>query len=224
MKENKKNSLVSFQNFLDQEKQKQYFQKLMQLLAKEYKNEVVFPKKEEIFRSLKLCNFSNLKLVIVGQDPYHDFNQADGLAFSTRLAKLPPSLKNIFSEIKASYPNFNKTNGNLENWAKQGVLLQNLVLSVRKSQPGSHYFLNWDQFSINLFKFIVENRENIIFLLLGKKAQTILKHVDLSQQKVFALSHPSPFSFQKSLKNSNVFKQINDFLEQINKDPINWNL
>lgn len=136
------NKLVDFASFLKQEQDKEYFKNINKQLNLEYKNYQIYPQKEDLFKSIKLCDFNNLKVVIVGQDPYHGANQADGLAFSTKNKILPPSLKNIFKEIKKDYPSFNKQDGNLENWAKQGILLQNVVLSVRESQPSSHYFLN----------------------------------------------------------------------------------
>lgn len=215
---------MNFASFLKQEKEKDYFKNIMKQLNFEYKNYQIFPKKEELFKSIQLCDFDNLKVVIIGQDPYHGVDQADGLAFSTKNKILPPSLKNIFKEISRDYPSFSKQNGNLENWAKQGVLLQNVVLSVRQSQPTSHYFLNWEQFSLNLLNFICDNKEKIVFLLLGKKAQEIASKLDLSKQKVFRLSHPSPFSNKISFENSHIFKQINEYLISINKQIIDWTL
>ncbi|WP_215739843.1 uracil-DNA glycosylase [Mesomycoplasma hyorhinis] len=218
------NKLVDFASFLKQEQDKEYFKNINKQLNLEYKNYQIYPQKEDLFKSIKLCDFNNLKVVIVGQDPYHGANQADGLTFSTKNKILPPSLKNIFKEIKKDYPSFNKQDGNLENWAKQGILLQNVVLSVRESQPSSHYFLNWDIFSLNLFKFICQHKKDIVFILLGKKAQSIAEQLDLSKQKVFNLSHPSPFSYRISFENSQIFKKINIFLLSINKEVINWNV
>lgn len=215
---------LSFESFFRSETKKTYFHELMKKLEIEYKNYQVFPKKGDLFNAIKITDFDNLKIVIIGQDPYHQEGQADGLAFSTKAKILPPSLKNLFEEIKNSYPDFSKKDGNLKNWAKQGVLLLNIVLSVRKSSPNSHANIGWEIFSHNLIKFIVENKVDIIFLLLGQKAKTSVENVNFEKQKVFFYSHPSPFSFAKSLKHSDVFKKINIFLKQKNQSEINWNL
>lgn len=217
-------SKLSFESFFYNESKKAYFQKLMEKLDEEYEKYQVFPNKKDLFRAIELTNFATLKIVIIGQDPYHRKGQADGLAFSTRTKILPPSLRNLFLEIKNAYPNFSKENGNLENWAKQGVLLLNHVLTVRKSSPNSHKNIGWEAFSSNLINFIVKNKVDIVFLLLGKKAKLAVKNINLEKQKVFAYSHPLPFSFAKSLKNSMVFRKINDFLKEKKRLEINWNL
>ncbi|WDV48747.1 uracil-DNA glycosylase [Mesomycoplasma ovipneumoniae] len=217
-------SSLTFSTFLEQERNKTYFQQLEKTLEIEYKNYQIYPQKQDLFRAIELTSLEKLKIVIVGQDPYHQKGQADGLAFSSRAKILPPSLKNIFSEIKKSYPNFSKTDGNLQNWAKQGVLLLNTVLSVRESSPNSHEKIGWQTFSLNLINFIVANKKDIVFLILGQKAKTCLKNVDFSVQKVFFYSHPSPLGFWRSLENSRVFEKINDFLKLKNKEQINWNL
>ncbi|MBG0730585.1 uracil-DNA glycosylase [Mycoplasma sp. 'Moose RK'] len=214
---------IDFKYFMEKEIKKPYFQLLKQKLEQEYKNFQVFPEKKDLFRAIKLTKFEDLKLVILGQDPYHQDGQADGLAFSTRSKKLPPSLLNLFSEIKNSYPNFTKTDGDLQNWAKQGVLLLNTVLSVRKSQPNSHENIGWKIFSNNLINFIVENKTDVVFLLLGQKAKSTVENINLENQKVFIYSHPSPFSFANSLKNSGVFRKINEFLRSKSQTEINWN-
>ncbi|ATP59511.1 uracil-DNA glycosylase [Mesomycoplasma dispar] len=215
---------LSFERFFSDEIKKPYFQQLKKTLNYEYANYQVFPEKKDLFRAIQLTNFDSLKIVILGQDPYHQKGQADGLAFSTRAKILPPSLKNLFLEIKNVYPNFSKTDGNLENWAKQGVLLLNTVLSVRESSPNSHENIGWKTFTFNLINFIVENKVDIVFLLLGQKAKLSVANVSLEKQKVFFYSHPSPFSFANSLKNSGVFQKINKFLKEKNRGEINWNL
>ncbi|WP_258556639.1 uracil-DNA glycosylase [Mesomycoplasma hyopneumoniae] len=141
----------------------------MEKLDEEYEKYQVFPNKKDLFRAIELTNFATLKIVIIGQDPYHRKGQADGLAFSTRTKILPPSLRNLFLEIKNAYPNFSKENGNLENWAKQGVLLLNHVLTVRKSSPNSHKNIGWEVFSSNLINFIVKNKVDIVFYYWVKK-------------------------------------------------------
>ncbi|UWD33887.1 uracil-DNA glycosylase [Mesomycoplasma molare] len=209
--------------FLDKERRKKYFMKLSYFLEKEYKNKKIYPNKIDIFKALEVTNFENLKLVIIGQDPYHTKDVADGLAFSSKINKIPPSLKNIFKEVKNSYPNFKVTrNPSLEDWSKQGILLWNMVLTVEESKPGSHYDKGWEQFSINFLNFLIEKEEKIIFLLLGNKAQKLKNIIDLKSQIILEYSHPSPFSYSKSFKNSKVFKKINILLKNMKKEEINW--
>ncbi|VEU59231.1 uracil-DNA glycosylase [Mesomycoplasma neurolyticum] len=208
--------------FLKNEFQQEYFINLKKFLNNEYKNKIIFPQKKDIFNFLKLTDFNSLKVVIIGQDPYHGENEAHGLAFSTLNRKLPPSLKNIYLEIQKDYPNFNKINGDLSSWAKQGVLLLNRILTVQKDKPMSHADIGWENFSFNLLSFINNNYNNVIFLLLGKKAQEIQKKLILNKQIVINLSHPSPFSYSLSFKNSRIFKKINQTLKKMNKNEIIW--
>ncbi|WP_211246929.1 uracil-DNA glycosylase [[Mycoplasma] collis] len=213
---------LKINKFLKNEFNKDYFKRLNIFLDNEYLNKIIYPKRDEIFNFLKLTNFNDLKIVIIGQDPYHGENEAHGLAFSTLNKKLPPSLKNIYIEIKKSFPSFVNSNGNLEHWSKQGILLLNRILTVQKDKPLSHKEIGWETFSLNLLKFISQEFNNIIFLLLGKKAQEIKNKVNLENQIILELSHPSPFSYRISFKDSGIFKKINEFLVDLKKDKIKW--
>lgn len=215
------NKLVSFSDFINLEKTKPYFLDLLAKVNELYKNGEVFPSKSDLFNSLKFCKFENLKVVILGQDPYHTPKMADGLAFSTQNKILPPSLKNIFKELDSCF-SCKKSDGDLKEWAKQGVFLHNIVLTVEKGKPNSHSNLGWQDFTKNLLNFIVENKKNVVFLLLGKNAFEMCKNIDLSNQKVFALSHPSPYSAHISFLGSKIFIEINEFLKSQLIKPINW--
>ncbi|WGI37047.1 uracil-DNA glycosylase [Mesomycoplasma lagogenitalium] len=209
-------------DFLTSEKNKNYYIDLMNYLKKQKETKIIFPAVKDIYKSLKITDFQNLKLIIIGQDPYHGENEADGLAFSTQNSKLPPSLLNIYKEIKRDYPNFQKQDGKLDEWAKQGVLLLNRVLTVEKDKPNSHANQGWEIFTSNFLKFINQNYSNLIFLLLGKKAQSIINEIDLSKQIIINLSHPSPFSYHISFQNSHAFFKINQILKKLNKREIKW--
>lgn len=215
------NKLITFSDFIDLEKKKNYFITLLKKVKESYENNEIFPSQNNLFNSIKFCKFPNLKVVILGQDPYHTPNMADGLAFSTQNKILPPSLKNIFKELENCF-SCKKNDGNLKNWAKQGVLLHNIVLTVEKGKPNSHSDLGWQEFTKNLLNFIVKNKKNVVFLLLGKHAYEMCKNIDFSNQKVFSLSHPSPFSAHISFLGSKVFVDINKFLKSKLIEPIDW--
>ncbi|MBN3534365.1 uracil-DNA glycosylase [Mycoplasma procyoni] len=213
----------TMQDFLEQEYAKKYFIDLLAQINQIRLKHTVFPLQKDLLRVFEVTNFDDLKVVVIGQDPYHQPNQADGLAFSSQDTKLPKSLFNIYKEIKKDYSDFSKKDADLSNWAKQGVLLLNRVMSVSESQPGSHYKLGWEVFTKAVLDFIVQNQNNTIFLLLGAKAQEIEKEIDLSNQIIIKLSHPSPLSYRRSFENSRVFKKINEILEQNNREIIDWN-
>lgn len=185
----------------------------------------IYPKKELIFNAFNYFNFKDLKVVIIGQDPYHQPNQANGLCFSVNdNIKIPPSLKNIFKEIYNNYnlelPNL--TNGNLEYLAKQGVLLLNNTLTVRHSTPNSHLQI-WKGFSNEIINYILQNNDNIVFLLWGNNAKKILKNKDIKNNYILDAHHPSPLSANKGGWFGNQhFTKTNDILEKYNKEKITW--
>ncbi len=181
----------------------------------------VWPKKENIFRSLQLCPISKTKIVILGQDPYYQPNVADGLAFSTKSSNTPASLKNIFDEIKSEYPNSSFKSNSLESWSNQGVLLLNTSLTVIENKPLSHEH-EWIWFINELINIINNNCKDIIFMLWGLKAQNWSKIIN-NNHIILSTSHPSPFSVDKGFKGSNIFKHANEILFKLNKKPINWN-
>ena len=215
----------SWQPFFDGEIQKDYFQKLMQEVENEYNSSVCFPPKQLIFNAFEKCNLNDLKVVIIGQDPYHGKGEANGLCFSVNEGvKIPPSLKNIFAEINADFDAvFLPTNGNLERWAKQGMLLLNASLTVRKDEANSHKHLKWNVFTDNLINYLSDNCENIVFLLWGSFAQK--KGIKINREKhlVLECGHPSPLSANRGFWFGNKhFSQTNDYLKSNGKTPIEW--
>lgn len=185
---------------------------------------IIFPKRENIFRSLQLVQPDEVKVVILGQDPYHNFNQADGLAFSvSNFQSLPPSLRNIFIEIENDLNIKIEKKGDLENIAKQGVLLLNSILTVEKNNPGSHKNIGWEK----LTDIIISSLSligNIVFILWGNFAKKKSNLIDNNINLVINSSHPSPFSAHKGFFGSKPFSKCNDYLISKGKEPIKWNL
>lgn len=215
----------SWQPFFDGEIKKDYFLKLMQEVENEYNTSVCFPPKQLIFNAFEKCNLNDLKVVIIGQDPYHGEGEANGLCFSVNEGvKIPPSLKNIFAEINADFDAvFLPTNGNLERWAKQGMLLLNASLTVRKDEANSHKHLKWNVFTDSLINYLSDNCENIVFLLWGSFAQK--KGIKINREKhlVLECGHPSPLSANRGFWFGNKhFSQTNDYLKSNGKTPIEW--
>lgn len=215
----------SWKPFFGTETQKEYFLKLMQDVENEYNTTICFPPKELIFHAFSTCKLSDLKVVIIGQDPYHGEGEANGLCFSVNEGvKIPPSLKNIFTEINSDFDSiFLPTNGNLERWAAQGILLLNAGLTVRKDEANSHKHLKWSLFTDNLINYISNNYENIIFMLWGSFAQK--KGIKINREKhlVLETGHPSPLSANRGFWFGNKhFSQANDYLKAVGKNEIDW--
>ncbi|WP_185857850.1 uracil-DNA glycosylase [Blattabacterium cuenoti] len=214
-------------NFLlKDEYHKPYFIKLLKTLKIEYHHFICFPKQENIFSCLKYCSFQKLKVVILGQDPYYKDHQADGLCFSVSDGiPFPPSLKNIFIEVNHSL-NLEKKfpySGSLIHWAKQGVLLLNSILTVRKGVPMSHKNIGWEFFTDQIIRTVSNRKQNIVFLLWGKYAQKKISLINfLHNHYVLQTSHPSPFSAHMGFLGSKHFKKTNDFLKRIGKKTIFW--
>ncbi|WP_185868922.1 uracil-DNA glycosylase [Blattabacterium cuenoti] len=210
--------------FLKEEYKKPYFIRLIKLIQKEYDNFICFPKKENIFSSIRYCPFQKLKVVILGQDPYYKENQADGLCFSVPNGiPFPPSLRNIFVEIKNCFNCSIPSSGSLIHWAQQGVLLLNSILTVRKGDPGSHKNIGWEFFTDQIIKFISNNRKNIVFLLWGKYAHKKIFLINpFNNHFILKTSHPSPFSVHMGFFGSQHFLQTNEFLDKKGKKPIIW--
>lgn len=197
---------------------------IQNLINKAYNTtENILPKRENLFKALKLCPLSKTKVVIFGQDPYYTKDVADGLAFSTTSYKTPLSLQNIFKQIKTEYPNCKFKSNNLSTWAKQGVLLLNSCLTVIENKPLSHSELGWDKFIISIINLINENLENIVFVLWGNNAKKLINLIDQKKHFILFSAHPSPLSANKGFFGNNHFKKINQFLIKINKTPIDWN-
>jgi uracil-DNA glycosylase len=214
-----------WQSILANEIQKSYFKDLIQLVEEEYQRHTCFPPKELIFNAFNACVFDNLKVVIIGQDPYHGEGEANGLCFSVDDGvKIPPSLKNIFTEIDREYDRvFFPASGNLAHWAKQGVLLLNASLTVRKDQANSHKHLKWNLFTDAVIENISNQKDNIVFLLWGSFAHKKGSKIDREKHLVLETGHPSPLSANRGFWfGNNHFKMVNDFLVSKGKDPINW--
>lgn len=195
------------------------------ILNEKEKGKIVYPSGNLIYNAFKLTPFSKLKVIILGQDPYHGKGQAHGLSFSVPFGiKPPPSLKNIFKELKSDL-NFNIPNhGNLENWAKQGVLLLNAILTVNASEPASHKKSGWEDFTDFVIQKISDNSENKVFLLWGKFAQEKSKFIDNSKHLILKAQHPSPFSAHNGFFGCKHFSQTNDYLKKHGQAPINWQI
>ncbi len=212
--------------FFKKEKKKKYFLKIINFLKQEYhKKKIIYPAKKNIFQIFKLIKFNKIKVVILGQDPYCNKNQAHGLAFSVlpKIKKLPPSIINIYKELKNEFSWFKKPkNGYLINWVKQGVFLFNTILTVEKNLPCSHKNIGWEIFSNNIIKYINLYLQNIVFILWGKYAQKKIQFINKKKHLILTSSHPSPLSFNKGFLGCNHFKKTNIFLKKNNINPINW--
>ncbi len=203
-------------------KNTEYFTTLWEKVKEEYQTTKCFPPKNQIFRAIELTPFEEVKVVIIGQDPYHNDNQANGLCFSVSdKVKAPPSLKNIFKELEDDL-GIKKTSNELEMWAKQGVLLLNATLTVRAHEANSHKDLGWEQFTDFIIKEISDKKENVVFVLWGAFAQKKAGLIDASKHFIIQSAHPSPFSVHKGFFGSRPFSKINQFLEEKGKEPINW--
>lgn len=219
----------SWQNHLAAEFQKPYFLELMQQVEQEYNTTTCFPKKELIFNAFEKCSFQDLKVVIIGQDPYHgEVNgkcEANGLCFSVDDGiPIPPSLKNIFAEINSEFDRiFVPTSGNLERWAEQGILLLNAGLSVRKDNANSHKHLKWNLFTDAVIKKISDEKENVVFLLWGGFAQKKGLKIDRTKHLVLESGHPSPLSANRGYWFGNKhFTKTNAYLNSKGIPEINW--
>lgn len=215
---------MTWDDLIKQELEKPYFNDLVAFLKDEDAHHVVLPPKEKRLSCFKLTPYEDVKVVIIGQDPYHNINQAHGLAFSVENEDYPPSLKNIYkelvSDLNISYP---KT-GNLSNWAKQGVLLLNTVLTVRLHEPLSHQKKGWETFTLEAVKKVNEKESPVVFILWGNHAKSFMKYIDLNKHHVISSVHPSPLSASRGFFGSKPFSKTNHFLEKEGLKPIDWNL
>ena len=203
-------------------KNTEYFKNLWQKVEEEYSNEKCFPPKEQIFRALDLTPFDNIKVVIIGQDPYHNDDQANGLCFSVfEKVKTPPSLKNIFKELKDDL-GIERSRQELDDWAEQGVLLLNATLTVKAHSPNSHKDLGWEKFTNFIIQEISDKKENVVFVLWGAFAQKKEELINSSKHFIVKSAHPSPFSVYRGFYGSKPFSQINDYLKSKNKETISW--
>lgn len=214
----------SWKKHLSSEFDKSYFPQLTSFVKEEYQRETVYPAPKNIFRAFELCPFDEVKVVILGQDPYHGQGQANGLCFAVNDGvTLPPSLKNIFKEIENDLgKKLVNTSGDLTRWATQGVLLLNATLTVRAASAGSHQGKGWEQFTDRVIKELSDNREGLVFILWGNYARTKGVHIDRTKHLVLESAHPSPFSAYSGFFGSKPFSKTNAYLTAHGKQPIDW--
>lgn len=211
-------------NVLSGEFEKEYYLKIREILKKEYFACTVFPPMNDIFNALKYTPYSKTKVVIIGQDPYHEIGQAHGLSFSVRRGvKIPPSLVNIYKELNSDIGMKIPTHGELTSWAKQGVLLLNATLTVREGQANSHREIGWSIFTDEVIKKLATSNEPIVFILWGANARSKKKYITNKNHLVIESAHPSPLSAYNGFFGSKPFSRANSFLVANGKEPINWN-
>lgn len=208
---------------LTDELTQEYIPILEKSIENKYLNQTVYPPKENVFTAFNLCPLKKVKVVILGQDPYHGLNQAHGLSFSVPAdQKIPPSLQNIYKEIKNDIGSLKQTTGNLESWAKQGVLLLNATLTVAAGTPGSHQGLGWEQFTDAAIRKISDEKQDVVFLLWGRYAMAKESLIDQSKHLVLKAPHPSPFSAYTGFFGCRHFSQSNKYLEKTGQNAIDW--
>lgn len=199
-----------------------YFSNLWKSVKQEYASGKCFPPKEQIFRAIELTSFEDIQVVIIGQDPYHNDFQANGLCFSVSdKVPAPPSLKNIFKELEDDL-GIKKTSNELDSWARQGVLLLNATLTVRAHSPNSHQALGWERFTDFIIQQISAQKEGVVFVLWGAFAQKKEAYIDTAKHFVIKSAHPSPFSVHRGFFGSRPFSKINEYLKSKNKKEISW--
>lgn len=211
-------------DFLKTEFTSDYYIQLSKTLAEEYENYVCYPSNDNIFNAFKLCKFPDLKVVILGQDPYHNFGEANGLAFSVQQGiKIPSSLRNIFKELQSDLGCSIPLHGNLTKWAKQGVLLLNATLTVRENNPNSHQNIGWEMFTDHVIDYLNSYPDPLVYILWGNNARKKKKMID---EKHFIIEsyHPSGLSASRGFFGSKPFSKANNYLSMLNKEQINWQL
>ncbi|MFY4795902.1 uracil-DNA glycosylase [Aliarcobacter butzleri] len=215
---------MTWKNIIENEQQKPYYEKLKEEIDKRYENSIVFPEEQNIFKAFSLTKFEDLKVVILGQDPYHGIGQAQGLSFSTPSnIKNPPSMVNILKEINDDLGKKSVCeDGDLTPWAKQGIMLLNTILTVEQGLAKSHHNLGWEIFTDNIIKYISDNKENVIFLLWGSPAISKTKLIDKNKHFILTAPHPSPLSVYRGFYGCKHFSKTNEILKKLNKEEIIW--
>lgn len=218
---------MTWSDILAEEKQKPYFKQILDFLANETSSgKVIFPLKENIFNAFKYTELDNLKIVILGQDPYHNYNQAHGLAFSVQKEiDVPPSLRNMYKELSNSLEGFDiPDHGCLTKWAEQGVFLLNTTLTVEAHKANSHKDIGWQIFTDTVIEKISRHKEHVVFMLWGSHARKKKNLIDSSKHLILESTHPSPLSAHRGFLGCNHFKMANEYLNSIGKPMIDWNL
>ncbi len=215
----------SWDKILSEEYQKEYFKKLLDFVKNEYKTKTIYPKQNEVFNAFRYTDFNDVKVVILGQDPYHGPNQAEGLSFSVSNSVLkPPSLQNIFKELESDLGiPFPKSNS-LKPWARQGILLLNAVLTVEEHKPTSHKDKGWEMFTDNVIKKINEKEEPVVFILWGAYARNKKSLITNPKHLIIESAHPSPFSARNGFFGSKPFSKTNSFLKKNGIKEIDWSV
>ncbi len=214
----------NWKEFIAQEEQKEYFINLKKIVEQEREIHKIFPPKEKVFRAFLETNFNNIKVVILGQDPYHAEGQAHGLCFSVeKEVKIPPSLKNIYKELNQNLGIKIPNHGDLSSWAKQGVFLINATLTVQEAKAGSHQNKGWEIFTDNTIEYISKYKENVVFILWGRYARSKKNLIDKNKHLILEASHPSPLSAYNGFFGTEHFSRCNNFLASKNIPIINWN-
>lgn len=210
---------------LAEEFEKAYYLKLREFLIEEYRTRTIFPEKDDIFNALRFTDYEDVKVVILGQDPYHGHGQAHGLSFSVKPGvKIPPSLRNIFKELNADLGYEVPHNGYLKKWAEQGVLLLNTVLTVREGEANSHRGKGWEHFTDRVITLLNEREKPVIFILWGKPAQSKLKLINEDKHKIIMSVHPSPLSARRGFFGSKPFSKVNQLLKEQGEKEIDWQI
>lgn len=213
----------SWYNLLKSEFEKPYFKNLLDKLTEEYSTKTIYPPMDKIFTALNYVSYDNVKVVIIGQDPYHQPNQAMGMSFSVPDGvPLPPSLKNIFKEIQTDIGTKPYDSGDLTRWAKQGVLLLNTVLTVRESQPNSHKQFGWETLTTKIIELLNNRPQPIVFLLWGANAKAFMPLITNKNHFVLTCAHPSPLSAYNGFFGCKHFSKTNQILQNINQTEIDW--
>lgn len=214
-----------WKELFQQEEQKEYYQKLMQFLDEEYATQTIYPPREDLFTCFQCCPLETVKVVILGQDPYHQPHQAHGLCFSVRKGvAIPRSLQNIYKELKSDLDIDAPTHGCLIDWARQGVFLMNTVMSVRQGQPASHAKKGWETFTDTVISTLNAQTRGIVFVLWGNHAQKKAELITGTQHRILMAAHPSPLSASRGFFGSRPFSAINAYLEEMGRTPIDWRL
>jgi len=214
---------MTWKDIIENERTKEYYKKLEYFIDKRYQETTVYPQKENIFKAFDLTSFEDLKVVIIGQDPYHQKDQAQGLAFSTpKDIKNPPSMVNILKEINEDIGASSCDDGDLTSWAKQGVLLIKTILTVEDSTPKSHQKKGWEVFTDTIIKTISQEKKDVVFILWGAGAIQKSKLIDETKHHILTAPHPSPLSSYRGFFGCKHFSQTNQILQSINKKEITW--
>ncbi len=213
----------SWKEVLNEEFEKSYFKELSDFVKSEYKKGAVYPAPKNIFKAFDSCPFDKVKVVIIGQDPYHGIGQANGLCFAVNSAvPIPPSLRNIFKEIESDLKVKTNNDGDLTRWSNQGILLLNATLTVRANSPGSHQGKGWEEFTDSVIDKLSHNKENLVFILWGNYAKKKGVNIDRSKHLVLEAQHPSPFSAHNGFFGCKHFSKTNEYLKKNGNKEVDW--